>query len=117
MCIRDSLKALSGEAKANTFDHEPIDLFDTNLTPNSSYEHEVALSYTCSELEEFSTENRHFYHLQLDSLENCTGWDLKLSLSQEMGGLSLDTKAVSYTHLTPFHQSDGFCSCSPASGK
>ena len=65
-----SLKALSGEAKANTFDHEPIDLFDTNLTPNSSYEHEVALSYTCSELEEFSTENRHFYHLQLDSLEN-----------------------------------------------
>ena len=55
-----SLKALSGEAKANTFDHEPIDLFDTKLTPNSSAEHEAALSYTCSELEEFSTENRHF---------------------------------------------------------
>ncbi|MBS5604916.1 MAG: DUF4179 domain-containing protein [Enterocloster asparagiformis] len=92
-----SLKALSGEAKANTFDHEPIDLFDTKLTSNSSAEHEAALSYTCSELEEFSTENRHFYHLQLDSLENCTGWDLKLSLSQEMGGLSLDAKVESTT--------------------
>ncbi|MBS6953424.1 MAG: DUF4179 domain-containing protein [Enterocloster asparagiformis] len=93
-----SLKALSEEAKNNTFDRDPLLLFNADLTPDSdSSGQEAALSYTCSELEEFSTESRRFYHIQLDSLDNCIGWNLNLSLSQEMGQLSLSARVESTT--------------------
>lgn len=93
-----SLRALSQEAKQNTFDYEPILLFNTRITPEgASSGQEAALSCTCSELEEFSTENRRLYHLQLDSMDNCTGWNLKVSLPPEMGNLSLEAKVESTT--------------------
>lgn len=88
-----SLKTISGKADGDVEKKEPFDLFDVTLQPpaSDSGRQENAMSFTCNELTEFSTKGRHLYHIQMDSLTDCTGWNMKVSLSDELGGLSLES--------------------------
>lgn len=88
-----SLEPLTDAAAKAVSKTETLALFQTSLEPApSSSASENTASYTCSELPEFAYKKQRFYHVQLDSLANCTGWTLKLALSDELGGLSLDFK-------------------------
>lgn len=88
-----SLDTLSGKKDSQAAGKDPFELFQVDLEPVSSIggEAERTASYTCSELTEFQLGSKHLYHLQLDSLVNCSGWNLDISLPDDMGGLSLST--------------------------
>ena len=88
-----SLKTMSGNADGDVEKKETIDLFNVTLQPpaSDSGRQENAMAFTCNELTEFSTKGRHLYHIQMDSLTDCTGWNMKVSLSDDLGGLSLES--------------------------
>ncbi len=89
-----SLTPLTKEAAREAGRTNLPDLFRVELTPSSSSgsEAESTASYTCSELPEFAVGDKRFYHLQLDSLTNCTGWDMNISLAESLNSLTIESR-------------------------
>lgn len=88
-----SLKTVSGKADKDIEKTDPFNLFQVELQPpvSGSEQEEQTMAFTCTELTEFSSKSQHFYHIQLDSLTDCTGWNLKVSLSESLGNLTLES--------------------------
>lgn len=88
-----SLKTISGQPDNEITKKELLDLFHVTFDSpvSGSGQSDSTMAFSCNELTEFSTKNQHLYHIQIDSLTDCTGWNIKISLSEDMGGLSLES--------------------------
>lgn len=89
-----SLQTLTKDAAKQAAKTDPLDLFSVDLSPASSAaaESENTISYTCNELPEFASGEKRFYHLQLDSLTDCSGWNMDISLPEALNGLTIESQ-------------------------
>ena len=87
-----SLENVKGKALDQKALENELELFQTSLTPPSSVipgNDEPSMSYTCSQLPDFGTKSKKFYHIQIDALANCLNYNLNISLNDELADLTI----------------------------